>query len=173
MPILPDPRQEKFAELYAQGKMAVEAYVQAGYKPNASHACRMRDKRHVTRRIEELMSEGAAVAAVTLQSLIADAARLQNSAEKAGMFAAAITALIAKAKLAGFWVERSDNNNVHYYISDAPMSCEEWKAKYVDNPNWRQNSSAPAVDGKHTYSAEEEWKRKFSTPAIEAPKSKN
>jgi hypothetical protein len=84
------------------------------------------------------------------------------------MFAAAITALIAKAKLAGFWIERSENNNVHYAISDKPMSNEEWNAKYIHADDWRQNSGAPAVDP--AVDAREEWKRQFATPAIEAPK---
>jgi hypothetical protein len=39
----------------------------------------------------------------------------------------------AVAKLAGFWVERTEaqNTNMNYAISDKPMSEEEWVKRYV------------------------------------------
>jgi hypothetical protein len=45
----------------------------------------------------------------------------------------AIAALIAKAKLAGRWVDRAEqrNTNVNYVVSDKPMTEEEWVAQCV------------------------------------------
>jgi hypothetical protein len=39
--------------------------------------------------------------------------------------------LIAQAKLAGPWIGQSQNLNVHYSISDQPMSEEEWTRTFV------------------------------------------
>jgi hypothetical protein len=45
---------------------------------------------------------------------------------------AAVSALTAKAKLAGFWDDRVDNKNrnVIYAISDRELTEEEWDEKY-------------------------------------------
>ena len=76
---------------------------------------------------------GAQRAAVTLDSLIKEAGDIQTKAIEAGQFSAAVTALTAKAKLAGFWVDRSENKNenVNYAISDEPMSEADWVKRYV------------------------------------------
>ena len=57
----------------------------------------------------------------------------RERATKAGQYAAAIAALIAKAKLVGRWVERSEqkNSNVNYVMSDKPMTEEEWAERCV------------------------------------------
>ena len=70
---------------------------------------------------------------VTVQRLIDEAADIQKRAAKAGQYSAAIAALIAKAKLAGRWVERAEqkNTNVNYIVSDQPMTEEEWVAEHV------------------------------------------
>jgi hypothetical protein len=42
-------------------------------------------------------------------------------------------ALIAKAKFAGRWMDRTEqkNTNVNYVVSDQPMTEEEWAAERV------------------------------------------
>jgi hypothetical protein len=42
-----------------------------------------------------------------------------------------MTALTAKAKLAGLWVDRAENLNGNYAISDKPLTDEEWAERYV------------------------------------------
>jgi hypothetical protein len=42
-----------------------------------------------------------------------------------------MTALTAKAKLAGLWVDRAENLNGNYAISDKPLSEQEWVEKHV------------------------------------------
>ena len=39
--------------------------------------------------------------------------------------------LTAIAKLAGLWVDRAENINGHYGISDKPLSEREWEDQYV------------------------------------------
>jgi hypothetical protein len=46
---------------------------------------------------------------------------------------AAVQALIAQAKFACFWVERTEaqKTNMNYAIGDKPMTDEEWAAAFV------------------------------------------
>jgi hypothetical protein len=87
--------------------------LEAGYRPSRHNPSALARQKHVSARITELQEEqlvihqqstAAAVAnaQVTLEGLIADAeaARAKAMAEKGGA-AAAVSALIAKAKLAG------------------------------------------------------------------------
>jgi hypothetical protein len=110
-----------------------KAYQRAGYKPNRSHASRLVAKGNIRGRIAELQDAAAAETQITLQSLIEEAADIQKRAAKARQYSAAIAALVAKAKLAGRWMERAEqrNTNVNYVVSDQPMTEEEWVAKCV------------------------------------------
>ena len=122
MPILENPRHETFAQGLARGSSASAAYVEAGYKENRHNAATLARKQHILDRVGELQEEqlvihqqataqAAAKAQVTIESLIAevDAARVKAMSEKGGA-AAAVSALIAKAKLAGMWREKIDQH---------------------------------------------------------------
>ena len=110
-----------------------EAYRAAGYKPNRSHASRLVTNGNIQGRVAELLDAAAAETQVTVESLINEAADIQERATKAGQYSAAIAALIAKAKLAGRWMDRTEqkNTNVNYVVSDQPMTEEEWAAERV------------------------------------------
>ena len=43
--------------------------------------------------------------------------------------------LTAIAKLAGLWVDRAENINGNYAISDKPLSEQEWVEKHVNALN--------------------------------------
>jgi len=133
IPTLRNPRRERFAQELATGKSADAAYVVAGYRPNRSNAARLSANQNIEKRVAEIQSLGAERAAVTVESLIAEAeaARSKAMGEKGGA-AAAVAALTAKAKLAGLWREKvaqtdpSGENVPRYIISDRPMTEEEW-----------------------------------------------
>ena len=123
MPALANCRHEAFAQALTRGSSAAAAYVEAGYKPNRHNAAALARKQHIRTRVNELQEEqlaihqqatveAAANAKVTLESLIAEAeaARAKAMEEKGGA-AAAVSALIAKAKLAGMWREKIDQHN--------------------------------------------------------------
>jgi hypothetical protein len=123
MPVLASPKHEAFAQALARGSSAAAAYVEAGYKENRHNAATLARKQHILTRVGELQeeqlvihqqatAEAAANAQVTLESLIAEAeaARAKAMEEKGGA-AAAVSALIAKAKLAGMWREKVDQHN--------------------------------------------------------------
>jgi ribosomal protein L24 len=90
-------------------------------------------KGNIKGRVAELQDAAAAKTQITIESLIKEAADIQKRATKAGQHSAAIAALVAKAKLAGRWVERAEqkNTNVNYIVSDQPMTEEEWVAEHV------------------------------------------
>ena len=123
MPVLASPRHEAFAQALARGSSAAAAYVEAGYKPNRHNAAALTRKQHISTRVDELQeeqlaihqqaaAEAAANAKVTLESLIAEAEAARSKAmEEKGGAAAAVSALIAKAKLAGMWREKVDQHN--------------------------------------------------------------
>jgi hypothetical protein len=121
MPILTNSKHEAFAQGLARGSSAAAAYVEAGYKENRHNAATLARKQHILTRVGELQEEqlaihqqataqAAANAQVTIESLIAEAeaARAKAMDEKGG---AAVSALIAKAKLAGHWREKIDQHN--------------------------------------------------------------
>ena len=45
------------------------------------------------------------------------------------------TGLTAIAKLAGLWVDRAENINGNYAISDKPLTEQEWVEKHVRKPS--------------------------------------
>jgi hypothetical protein len=123
MPALGNARHESFAQSLARGLSAAAAYVEAGYKPNRHNAAALARKQHILTRVGELQEEqlaihqqaaaqAAANAQVTIESLIAEAeaARVKAMSEKGGS-AAAVSALTAKAKLAGMWREKVEQHN--------------------------------------------------------------
>jgi hypothetical protein len=131
--VLKNARHERFAQAVASGKPADEAYKAAGYKPDRAHASRLAANGNIRARITQLQNAAAEGASVTLNGLIREAAYIQQKAIEARQFSAAVAALIAKAKLAGRWMERAEqrNTNVNYVVSDQPMTEEEWVAEHV------------------------------------------
>jgi hypothetical protein len=130
---LRNSRHERFAQELATGKTADAAYLLAGYRENRSNAARLSANQDVQKRVAEIQSLGAERAAITVETLIAEAeaARSKAMGEKGGA-AAAVAAITAKAKLAGLWREKvaqtdpSGENAPRYIISDRPMTEEEW-----------------------------------------------
>jgi hypothetical protein len=123
MPALKNPRHEAFAQALARSMSASAAYVEAGYKANRHNAAALAREQHIRTRVAELQEEQLAIhkqataeavanAKVTIESLIAEAeaARAKAMSEKGGA-AAAVSALTAKAKLAGMWREKVDQHN--------------------------------------------------------------
>lgn len=57
MPILENPRHEKFAQELAKGKTADEAYQIAGYKANRGNATTLKQQQSISIRVAELLAE--------------------------------------------------------------------------------------------------------------------
>ena len=165
MPALKNPRHEAFAQALTRGMSATAAYGQVGFKPHRANAATLARKKHILVRVAELQEEQltihqqatAAAAAnkqVTIESLIAEAeaARAKAMSEKGGA-AAAVSALTAKAKLAGMWREKVDQHNTGNPV------YERIERVIVERPpqsnNVRPSLSGPRNEAEHKISYEE------------------
>lgn len=135
MPALLNQKREIYAQELAKGKTADEAYVLAGYRKSRSNASTLKANQSVLDRVLELQAGASERAEMTIESLIREADEIQQAAFKAGQFSAANAALISKAKLAGRWIEKTDNTNrnvnEHYVVADEPIdNIEQWEAEH-------------------------------------------
>jgi len=117
MGALRDPRWENAAQHLAAGKhapgrtLAEEAAEIAGYDPAGSsfpaNARKFAQHPHIRVRVAEIQKDGAALAGVSAGSCIREAeeARMKAMRERSGA-AAAVSAIVTKAKLAGIWKDK-------------------------------------------------------------------
>ena len=112
MPVLRNPRWEVYAQELAKGKSAREAYVLAGYKKNDGNASRLKSNEKLTARVNELVERTAANAAaraeVTVVSLLNELEEARKQAVEINQPSAAVSAIVAKAKVAGLIVDRKE-----------------------------------------------------------------
>lgn len=111
MPALENPKHERFAQGLSKGKTQIEAYTDAGYKPDSGAANRLSGNVSIQNRVAELLNAGSLRVEVTIASLIQEAADIQTAAKADKQYSAATAALTAKAKLAGLWVDKAENTN--------------------------------------------------------------
>ena len=112
-------RQERFAQELAMGRSQGEAYALSGYRLSTvgardANASRLLRNDKVAARVAELRAEAAASTAITVESLIREAADIQRAATADGNHSAAIAAVVTKAKLAGLWIERKENKTTNF-----------------------------------------------------------
>jgi phage terminase small subunit len=139
MPVLANPKHERFAQELAKGKSASEAYVLAGYKANDGNAATLKGNQRVLERVAEIQDRSAIRTEVTLASLLTEAATIQAAAMVANQHSAAIAALTAKAKLAGLWIDKAENLNRNV---DASQLTDAELAAVVEGDS-RQGADTP------------------------------
>jgi hypothetical protein len=102
---LQNPRHEAFAQELAKGSTADRPMKSRA--TSAGHASRQPANGNVCNRVAELRAVGAERAVVTVERLI-----LRKQVRVAAMEnPAAVSAITAKAKLAGLWLEKRENLN--------------------------------------------------------------
>jgi len=134
MAAIDNPKHEIFAQELAKGVSQASAYEAAGYKPSEQHASRLASNGKVQARIAEIQNRAVVRTTITIASLMEEAAEIQAAALKANQHSAAVAALTAKAKLAGLWVEKSENENVNtnYVVSGEPVdNVEDWEREHA------------------------------------------
>ena len=122
MPALRNRRHERFCQEYAHGPRAGDAklaYAAAGFKSDGG-AAKLRKQPQIAARVAELCSDTMQAQApnqaggtndrrgVTIESLIAEIEEARRLAMNNGQASAALSAVIAKAKLVGAWVEKRE-----------------------------------------------------------------
>ena len=138
MPALDNDRHEKFVQEVFSGKTATAAY-QAVYGEKKSErvacaaAARLLAFVSIAARLKELQlqAEAAAKHQLTVETMIERFADAAKNAETDKQHGAVVSALTAMAKLAGLWVDRAENINGDYGISDKPLSEREWEDQYA------------------------------------------
>lgn len=106
MPLLKNPRHEKFALALAEGKSATDAYALAGYKPCRQNAHRMTTKDDIQARLAEILGAAAKASEVTIESLLSELEAARAKATDLDQLSAAVRAIEAKAKVSGLLVQK-------------------------------------------------------------------
>lgn len=143
MPVLINPRHERFAQELAKGKTADDAYATAGFKPNRGNASTLKANQSIIDRLAELQGKSAEVAMVTRVSLIAEAEAARVLAMSIENPSAAISAVREKGILSGERVERAE---IGYAGEFAQLSDAELEAEFYEQA---QELGIP-VDGNAT-----------------------
>lgn len=107
-------KQEAFCIAYVQSGDASAAYRAAGYSPRMrpktvnEEACRLLKNPKVTARLAELRAPAAELAQVNLRSHLADLLWLREQAASQRKYSAAVQAEIARGRVAGLYVEKTE-----------------------------------------------------------------
>jgi hypothetical protein len=108
VPLLKNPRHEKFALALAEGKSATDAYALAGYKPCRQNAHRMTTKDDIQARLAEIQGAAAKASEVTIESLLSELEAARAKATDLDQLSAAVRAIEAKAKVSGLLIQRME-----------------------------------------------------------------
>jgi phage terminase small subunit len=133
MPVLRNPRWERFAQELAKGKTADEAYVLAGYQENRCNASRLKANENILDRVQELLGQSAKRAIISVESVTESLMRIAKQAEAirdAAGLSVARAAHMDAAKLNGLIVDRSENVNVNHEVSAEMPTEAEWEAEH-------------------------------------------
>jgi phage terminase small subunit len=108
MPVLSNPRHERFAQYLAQGKTATEAYELAGYRPSRFNASHLADNPKVIERLQQITTKNAVKSAVTADTLMAEFEQARVLAMESKQCSAAVNATKEKSVLSGHRIERRE-----------------------------------------------------------------
>jgi hypothetical protein len=131
MPVLTNPRYERFANFVAQGKTQYEAYELCGYKPSNGNPCKLASNPAVAQRIKEILEKTAAKSLITTESLVAEAEEARVAAMHSGQNSAACAAVKIKSVLSGKWIERAEIGTAGEFDALADDELERMLAERV------------------------------------------
>ena len=106
MPVLDNPKHERFAQEIAKGTAIGEAYVLAGYEGEntsaaAASASRLLKAAKIQARVGELLNQGATRALVSVKTILEKLEKAYDLAIELVQPSAAATAALGQAKVAG------------------------------------------------------------------------
>ena len=133
MPVLDNPKHERFAQAFAKGDSADEAYARAGYKADRGNASRMTANDSIQRRVAELQERAAIKVEMTVADIVRQLAEDRDFARECGTPAAAVNATLGQAKVLGLVVDKSEAKvaaTLSVDIDRPPRETrEEWLAR--------------------------------------------
>ncbi len=109
MTVLKNQRQELFAQAIAKGKTQLEAYTEAGYKPDDGAAARLSGNVRVKARVTELKERAAARTEITVAGITERLLKIATKGEAssdAPMLSVARASLMDAAKLNGLVIDK-------------------------------------------------------------------
>lgn len=113
MPVLPNPRHERFVHLLFEGKSADKAYVEAGYKANRHNAAALAREEHIATRLAELQTKVAERTLITVHSLTDELEEARTIAIAEKQTSAAVAATLGKAKLHGLLIDKKQHTGAN------------------------------------------------------------
>lgn len=146
MPVLDNPKWERFAQALAKGAKQEDAYTLCGYAPSRSSASRLSSNANILARVKELQNFTAEMAVLdrswVISRLMSNADRAMQSesikdadGKETGEYkydgTVANRALELLGKELGMFVERSENTHVVRDVTNEPQTVEEWKQQHV------------------------------------------
>jgi phage terminase small subunit len=139
MPVLKNPKHERFAQELAKGKTQVEAYAHAGYKPHDGNSFRLSGNERILARVSELLGRSAEKAEVTIDWLREQLAGDHKLARELGQASAAVSATNSIGKLYGLIVERKEVGRPGEFES---MNADQLR-EYIDRQTAELGQSHP------------------------------
>lgn len=109
MPVLENAKHERFAQGLARGLGVTEAYVTAGFADSPASASRLSKKVNIRNRVKELQQKGATRTAATVESCTYRLRAAYAMALKKRNPSAAISAVMAEARLNGLMKEKHEH----------------------------------------------------------------
>jgi hypothetical protein len=156
MPVLKNPRWEKFAQGLVSGLSQHVAFLAAGYERKRSggkasanirsDASKLFKRTEVRLRIAELQREAAKDAKISLQDLIKQLDADWRLAHRSKQPGAAVGATMGKAKLLGFVIDKAEVDATlrkpsRRPVEDKKISLQEWQEKF--QPKLDEREGAP------------------------------
>jgi phage terminase small subunit len=111
MPVLTNPRYERFAQELAKGKTADEAYQLAGYKENRGNASTLKSNQIISDRVSEILGRAANRTELTVARVVENLERIAGKAEALGEasgLSVAKSAWVDAAKVHGLIVDKKE-----------------------------------------------------------------
>ena len=130
MPVLTNPRHEKFAQELAVGKSATEAMREAGYT-DPRNSTRLTKNDEIRGRIQELQNRGAAIAEVSVASLLRELEGARELAIAQKQASAAVAAIMGKAKITGLITDKAEVNS-KVELSSNDLELTRWIAAKLE-----------------------------------------
>jgi phage terminase small subunit len=139
------PKQQLFVSAVLKGKTINEAYKAAGFKPHASNGSRYSAIDKIQKAIRSAQRKAAEQQHVTTVSLAADLEEIRMLAIEDKQYAAAVAAVLGRAKLLGLIVDRKEVEVLHrpapLPTKTIELSEEEWRKQFAEVPDLAQKAA--------------------------------
>lgn len=148
---LKNPRHEAFCLYYIETGNATESYARAYNRKNdktsEANGSALLKRTEVQLRLAKVRKAHAETHGVTVASITAELEEARTAALDAGQYAAAINAIVHKAKMHGVYVEKTDNT--HRHVMSAEDLSEDELLRIATGSGAGDSASSAGAQGAH------------------------